>query len=177
MSTDLALITESDLVIRDEDTGAPIAVRMPGGGQVSFDDLAGLALWARTIIDLEADALRPVKHLVGDAMNEHLNRRGEWTVHLDNGLTVKGESPGAGENATLLNVDALYADLLVLRERETSKAEAEQWAAKLFKVDRALKPAGRQMLVKLGGVYAETLASHTESSPRSQKRPGVEWSK
>ena len=177
MSTDLQPFYDG-LVVRDEDTGAPIAVRMPGGGEVSLDDLPGLALWRRTIMDLERDGLWPVKDLVNDAIYQHLDRAGKYTLHTDDGLTVSGERKATWENAVEHDADALYLDLLILRQREgDTPAQAAAFADEVIKTERTLTAAGKKRLEGMSGAYAEAVKQHERPANRKREAPSVSRAK
>lgn len=175
--TDLALIT-NDLVLRDPDTGAPVGVRMPGGGDVTFDDLAGLALWKRTVMDIKFEALRPVEHLVDDAIYQHLDRAGTYTAHLENGLEISGESAATWQDATTVDGAGLYDDLLTLRQRDgLTRDEAVEWIAELCKVEISFSAKGQNQLRRMAGAYREALDEHTQPVDRARKAPSVRRAK
>lgn len=178
MTTDLAVIT-NDLVIRDPDTGAPTAVRMPGTGDaVSFDDLAGLAAWKRVVMDLKYESLRPVEHLVDEAIYQHLDHAGVYSAHLDNGLDVTGESAATWQDATQVDGAGLYDDLLTLRQRDgLTRDEAVEWIAELCKVEITFTAKGQTQLKRMAGAYRDALVEHTKPLDRARKAPSVRRAK
>lgn len=176
MTTDLAII-ESGLVVSNE-AGEPTGVVTPGTGEVvSFEDLAGLAAWKRTIMDLKFEALRPVEQLVDEAIYVHLDRAGIYSAHLD-GLDVSGESAAAWQDATQVDGAGLYDDLLTLRMRGgDSRDEAVLWIAELCKVEITFTAAGRSRLTKMAGPWREALLEHTSRVDRARKSPSVRRTK
>ncbi len=177
-SLDLVNQVANDLVARDADTGEPVAVRFPGGGDIALTDLDGLALWLRTVIDLEREGLGPVKRLVQEHLTELLDAQAEasgtYTVHTRDGLEVSVESRGTHAAATKVDAVGLYADIVVLRRRAgATLEEAFQQADAYFKVERELTASGRKKLEALGGPYAEALEEHTAPAERTRKAPSV----
>ena len=159
--------------------GEPTGLIMPDGtGEiVSLDDAAGVALWYRTVRDLEDEALRPAKQLAAAALYHAMDSQGEWTLHFGD-LEVYGESAAAWEQATKVDAEALYEDLVTLKQREGSSAEdAEDWANDFMKVEMTLTASGKRRLEKMPAAYREALAEHTEPLDRARRAPSVRRSK
>jgi hypothetical protein len=176
--TDLVTQFGNDLVIRDDDTGQPVAVRFPGGGDISLGDLDGLALWLRTVIDLERIALREVKSLVGEhitlLLDEHAEATGTYTYHTRDGIDVSVESRGTAEEATTIDVAGLHKDLMILRQRAGASFEdALATVDSFFIIERKLSDSGKKKLLALGSAYAEALDEHTQPAERARKAPSV----
>lgn len=172
-STDLSLVA-TGLEHRDPDTGMVDGLVFPdGSGAVaSLDAPLELGRWKRVVMDVEYGPLRDLKRwadqLIYDAMDAG---DGVYTLHGD-GVEISGEPRGSWEAATRVDADALYDDLLTLRRRENPNEEAsyrEAWASSFFKTERSLTDAGRKRLVAIGGVVAETLATHTTPDERARK--------
>jgi hypothetical protein len=148
-----------------------------GSGEVaSLDDPEALTRWYRAVRDLEDEALKPAKALAAEALYQHMDSEGSWTLHFS-GMSVTGESRAAWETATKVDAEALYEDLVTLRQREGQTAEAaEDWADDFFVIKMELKPAGKQRLQKMSAAYREALEEHTAPYERSRKAPSVKRS-
>ena len=155
--------------------GEPTSLVMPDGtGEVvSLDDPAGVATWYRAVRDLEDEALRPAKALAAEALYQHMDAQGLWSLHFDR-LEVTGESASAWEQATKVDAAELYEDLVVLRKREGESPEAaEEWADDFFKFELTLTDSGKQRLQKMRGAYRDALAEHTVPLKRARRAPSV----
>ena len=180
-------------VIGIDDVGTetrPVRLVHPFSGEsVDINDPAAIADWYRTIVDLELTLLRPAKKVAADALYEKMDSEGTWTLHTENGLKITGQSRAAWEHQTIVDTDALHADMMVLRSRFKPlppgasasealawQAEREAWVAEFFKVSRTLTAAGKNRLERMGGQFSEAVAEHTslvEPEKRSARKAPV----
>lgn len=158
------------LVVVDA-AGEPSGLVTPGDGEVvSLADAAGVGRWLRIIMDIEQAELVPLKRVAYAALYQAMDATGDYTIHTDDGLKiVGGESRAAFEHRVVVDADALHADLISLRRRE-SAGDADQFADDKFTTKRTLTAAGRNKLIRMGGEYAELVAAHTTPDERHRER-------